>query len=344
MGAVIPFLSVIITPEVVFTHSFTKPLILLLDINSSSELQLPITIGFIIVILIAAALRLLLLYFQTRLGFGIGADFARSIYYKTLLQPYIVHTRRNSSAIISTIALKTNSLATSGIIPALTIFSSSFILIFVIIGIILIDPFISLFLLVFFGLSYFFISLATKKKLIRDSIDVDKQLDNLVKVLQEGFSSIRDIIIDSSQDIYTKKFESAHRKFRHAAGNIHIISGGPKYLIEALGMIVIIVLSVFIIQITEKTLISELPILGVFAMGAQKILPILQGMFASISTLRGNKDSIVSVFDLYDQKIPLNLNKTERIDFNKNIKFKNVSFRYDTKSPLVLNKINLNLS
>ena len=58
IGAIIPFLTVIISPEVVFTHSLTQPLIIFLDINSSAELQLPITIGFVIVIIIAAGLRL----------------------------------------------------------------------------------------------------------------------------------------------------------------------------------------------------------------------------------------------------------------------------------------------
>jgi ATP-binding cassette, subfamily B, bacterial PglK len=107
-------------------------------------------------------------------------------------------------------------------------------------------------------------------------------------------------------------------------------------------MIVIIVLSVTIIQ--DKTLISQLPILGVFAMGAQRILPLVQGMFASLSTLRGSKDSMISVFDLYDQEIPSNVKKVKPISFNENIKFKNVSFRYNAESPLVLNKINLTIS
>ena len=344
IGAVIPFLSVITFPEDLFAYSYIQPLIMFFDIKTSAELQIPITVGFIIVIIIAASLRFSLLYFQTRFGFDIGGDFARSIYYKTLFQSYIVHTRRNSSEIISTIALKANTLASSGLIPMLNLFSSSFILIFISIGIILIDPMISFTLFVFFGLSYFLINLAIKKRLSRDSVDANEQQDNLMKVLQEGFSSIRDIIINSSQNIYTEKFESTHSKFRNAQGNIHIISGGPRYVIEAFGMIAIIVLSVIIIQVQNKTLLSELPILGVFAMGAQKILPIIQGMFANLYTLIGSKDQIEAVFNLYDQPVPLNVNKVEPISFNKNIEFKNVSFSYDIKSPLVLNKINLNFA
>jgi len=344
IGAIIPFLTVITSPEDILTNSLMQPIIVFLDINSSADLQLPITIGFIIIILIAALLRLSLLYVQTRLGFAIGADFSRSIYYKTLFQPYIIHTKRNSSEIISTISLKANALASSGLLPMLTLLSSLFILTFILIGIILADPLISLILFVFFGLIYALISLATKKRLQKDSVNVDKQQDNLIKVLQEGFSSIRDIIMDSSQSVYTKKFEDAHYKYRRAQGNIHIISGGPRYIIEALGMIIIIVLSVLIIQDPEKTFVSQIPILGVFAIGAQKILPILQSMFASISTLRGSKNSLLSVFDLYDQEIPLNVKKVKSISFNKSIKFKNISFRYGAKLPLVLNKINLTFS
>jgi len=344
LGAILPFLTVILAPENVFNHSLMQPLIIFLEINTAAELQLPITLGFIIVIIIAAVLRFLLLYVQTRLGFAIGADFSRIIYYKTLFQPYIVHTRRNSSEVISTISLKSNALASSALLPILTLLSSSFILTFVLIGVILIDPLISLYLCVFFGLSYGFLSFTTRKRLLKDSVDVDKQQDNLIKVLQEGFSSIKDIIIDSSQNTYTEKFESAHFKFRHAQGNIHIISGGPRYLIEAAGMILIIILSVSLIQNSGTTLLIQLPILGAFALGAQKILPIIQGMFASISTLRGSKDSIISVFDLYDQELPLNIKVVKPISFNESIQFINSSFSYNNKSPLVLNKINLTIS
>ena len=344
LGAIIPFLSILSAPENVFNYSLMQPLIIFLDINTSAELQLPITIGFIILIIIAALLRFILLYVQTRLGFAIGADFSRSIYYKTLYQPYIVHTRRNSSEVISTISLKSNALATSALLPILTLLSSSFILIFVLIGILLVDPVITISLVVFFGLSYIFLSLITKKRLLKDSVDVDKQQDNLIKVLQEGFSSIKDIILDSSQDTYTAKFESAHYKFRNAAGNIHIITGGPRYLIEAVAMIMIIILSVSLIQNTEGTFIAKIPILGVFAMGAQKILPLLQGMFSSISALRGMKDSLISVFNLYDQELPLNVKKVNAMSFNENIKFKNTSFSYNSSSQLVLNKINLTFS
>jgi ATP-binding cassette, subfamily B, bacterial PglK len=344
IGAIIPFLTVITSPEDMLTNSIMQPIIVFLDINNSADLQFPITIGFIIIILIAALLRLSLLYVQTRLGFAIGADFSRSIYNKTLYQPYITHTRRNSSEVVSTISLKANTLASSGLIPVLTLLSSLFILTFILIGIILVDPLVSLILFSFFGLIYALISLATKEKLLKDSVNVDKQQNNLIKVLQEGFSSIRDIIIDSSQGVYTKKFEDAHYKYRRAQGNIHITSGGPRYIIEAFGMIIIIILSVLIIQDPEKTLVSQLPMLGVFAIGAQKILPILQSMFASISTLRGSRNSLISVFDLYDQETPLNVKKVKYISFNKSIKFKNISFRYGAKAPLVLNKINLTFS
>ena len=49
LGAVVPFLSVLVAPEFIFENKSAKILIDLLNIRSSEELVLPITIFFIIV-------------------------------------------------------------------------------------------------------------------------------------------------------------------------------------------------------------------------------------------------------------------------------------------------------
>ena len=66
IGAVIPFVGVLVAPEKLFSNTFITPVINFLSIENSSELRLYITILFSIVIVLSAILRLGLLLTQSR--------------------------------------------------------------------------------------------------------------------------------------------------------------------------------------------------------------------------------------------------------------------------------------
>lgn len=101
MSAVLPFLGVLTSPEKIFGHDLAQSLIQPLQIQSSQELLLPLTLVFVIAAIFAGLARLALLRVQTRLSMAIGADFSAQAYERTLYQPYSLHVSRNSSEILA---------------------------------------------------------------------------------------------------------------------------------------------------------------------------------------------------------------------------------------------------
>lgn len=344
IGAVIPFISILVSPETILENTFISFLANSLDLKTLPELRKAITILFITIVIIAALLRFALLYIQTRLSFGIGADYARAIYFKSLHQPFLAHVNRNSSEVVSTIINKTGALSTSALLPLLTIASSSIILIFIIVGILIIDPWISVVVFSIFSLAYVLISFITKNRLDSDSYNVNFRQDDLVRSIQEGLGGYRDIIIDNLQQTYSNEFEKAHHGYRHAAGNIHIIASSPRYAIEAFGMIIMILVALSFINSSDNSIESGIPILGVLALVAQKLFPILQALFSSIANLRGAMDSMYAIFDLYDQKIFYKSNEENPISSFNKIAFRNISFKYKKESKPVLDNVTIDFN
>ena len=86
-GALIPFLTVLTSPEKLFNNTLIKPILPILNINNGTELLLPITILFCIAILISGLMRFTLLWYQTKLSYAVGADFAYKTYRNALYQP-----------------------------------------------------------------------------------------------------------------------------------------------------------------------------------------------------------------------------------------------------------------
>mgnify|MGYP000049951192 FL=1 len=342
IGAIVPFLGVLTSPEKIYQIQLAQPLIQILGLTNPSQLLLPLTVIFVTVILISSIVRILLLYVSTRLTYSTGTDLSVKIYRLTLYQDYLTHTSRNSSEIINGIITKTNIVIGSVLFPLVTLFSSVIIMLGIISIVFIINAQVALITFSIFALLYGIIVFFTKKHLQRNSQLIAKQSSQIIKYLQEGLGGIRDVLIDNTQEFYCKLFQNADLSLRRALGNNTFISGSPRYLVEAIGMILIVVLA-YSLTLQKGDFLDAVPVLGALAVAAQKLLPALQQAYGSYSGIRGAKSSFVDVLNLLDQPLPDNINQntTDSIPFKQDIVFKNLSFGYGKDKPLILRNVNL---
>jgi len=341
LGSVLPFLSVLIAPEQVFQHEYAQPLISALTLREPIQLILPITILFIIAVLVAGIVRLYLLYVMTRLSYAIGADLSINIYRRTLYQPYATHVARNSSEVINSIMTKTNTVI-SAILATLLLVSSILILIGIIAVLFVIDIGVALSTSIGFGLLYWLVIRYNKKHLKNNSQIIADQSTQILKSLQEGLGGVRDVLIDGTQEFYCKLYRNADLPMRRAIGNNIFIGGSPRYIMETLGMTLIAGLAYVLTQ-KQGGMVAAIPLLGALALGAQKLLPVLQTIYSSYSAIKGGEFSFEDVLYLLDQPLPEYENQPTPIRFDKEIKLTNLSFRYNQESPWILKNINLSL-
>ena len=244
LGAVLPFLGILIAPEKVFQQPIIHDFALSLGILSSSQLIAPITITFALVTLMAGIVRIIQLWANIKLAFAGGADLGIEMYRRTLYQPYQVHVARNSSEVISNSA-KINTIIFGIISPVLTLTSSTILLISITIALFVIDTFVASVAILGFGGCYGFIAFLAKKKLQFYSQVMSQESTKLIKAQQEGLGGIRDILLDGTQIVYCNIYKQANYTLRQALGNTIFIGLCPRYITEAFGMLFIIGLAFF---------------------------------------------------------------------------------------------------
>ena len=344
IGAVLPFLAILTDPERVFAHQGAKPFIQALGLTEPKQLLLPLTISFGLAAFIAGAMRLLLLWASTRLSYAAGADLSISIYRRTLYQPYAVHVARNSSEIINGISNKTSHSITI-INITLNLISSSVMLIAILIALLSVDPFIALTAFGGFGLIYVIVIGMTRKSLEANSKTIARESTYVIKSLQEGLGGIRDVLIDGSQATYCQIYRDADQPLRRAQGNNSFISSSPRYGMEALGMLLIAALAYMLAQQIDG-IAKAIPVLGALALGAQRLLPVLQQAYSSWSGLQGGNASLQDTLDLLDQPMPDYASQTavQPLPFHNQISLKQISFRYSSKTPWVLQNMDLTIA
>ncbi|WP_368639835.1 ABC transporter ATP-binding protein [Castellaniella ginsengisoli] len=345
LGAVLPFLGVLTQPDEVFSHPAIQPLLSWLHITNPQSLLLPITLSFIFAALLAGGMRLLLLYVQTKLSFVIGADFSYQIYRRTLYQPYAVHVSRNSSEVISGVTTKVSMIINYFLMPILILIGSAVVLAAILIALLAVNPLMSLAAFLGFGAIYGVVILVTRNRLAVCSQSIATESDQVVKVLQEGLGGIRDVLLDGLQETYCQKYRLADIPLRHALASSVIIGGSPRFAAEALGMAFIAILAYVMAQ-QEGGLTGAVALLGVLALGAQRMLPVLQQGYQSIVQLRSGRHALEDALGLLGQPINMKIydQSARELPFERSIRLENLGFRYNTQSPLVLQDLNLSIA
>lgn len=345
IGAVLPFLGVLTAPERVFEHAAAQPIIHALDLTEPSQLLLPLTVIFGGAALIAGAMRLVLLWASTRISFTTGADLSISVYRRTLYQPYAVHCSRNSSEIINGITGKTSSVIFGVISPVLTLITSSVMLITILIALLMVEPTMAFLAFGGFGLIYLLIIRFSRKQLLVNSHRIADESTRVIKSLQEGLGGIRDVLIDGSQSIYSQIYRDADLPLRRAQGDNAFISASPRYAMEALGMLLITAMA-YILALEVDGISKAIPVLGAFALGAQRLLPVLQMAYGAWAGLQGSRVSLQDTLELLEQPLPKYADQidNEPIDFKYDVSLKQVSYSYVQNGPNVLNKIDVSIA
>ncbi len=344
IGLVLPFLGMIANPEQTYQHQFIQPVIQLFSVNSINDLTLLLTIAFVTSTLFAGSIRLLLLYVTTRLSFAAGADLSIDIYKRSLYQDYMTHMNYNSSEVINSIVNKTDAVIT-GVLNPVLIFISSIVLMIGIVSVLFFMDFkISSVAFFGFGFLYWLTIKLTRKHLQNNSVCIANESTKLIKALQEGLGGIRDVLIDGSQKFYCQLYREADYPIRRASGSNIFINGSPKYIMESLGMVLIAILAYSMSKIESDSRVI-VPILGALALGAQRLLPVLQQTYSSFSNIRGASASLNDVLKQLSQPLPkyANYPNPKPILFKKYIHVNNIGFRYSFDEKWIFNNINFKI-
>ena len=343
LGAVLPFLGILVAPDRVLAHPIVADVALKWSITSADQLVLPLTVAFAAAALTAGAIRMLLLWVNTRLAYACGADLSIEVYRRTLYQPYRVHVARNSSEVISGITNKVSG-AVNVLYQLLALTSSTVLMMAIISALIAIDPMVASVSAVGFGASYVLITGMFHRRLHRNSQRIAYEQTQVVKALQEGLGGIRDVLLDGTQPVYCNIYRQADLPLRRAQGNNTFIGQSPRYAMEALGMVLIAALA-YVLGRQAGGIATAIPVLGALALGAQRLLPALQQSYSAWAGIAGSHASLADTIALLDQPLPAELLQPAPLPlpFKNTIHFDTVRYRYTSDGPWVLDGLNLTI-
>lgn len=343
LAAVLPFLAVLANPEGLWSQPLVQQWAPRLGIASAQELLLPITIAFALAALAAGAIRLLNLWLNGRLAAAIGSDLSCEAYRRTLYQPYAVHLARNSSELIASISTDVNRVIYQVLNPLLMQLSSGLIAASLVLALLAIDWGIAVSAGLVVGLVYGAAMVASRRPL---QVMGQRQMllnRQLIQALQEGLGAIRDVLLDGTQAFYADTYQRADQPLRRTGVDSAFISTYPRLLLEPVGMALIAVIGLLLVR--QAGVARALPLLGALALGAQRLLPVVQKVYEGWAQSRSAKDSLASVLELIAQPLPSNRSQGRGapLALMQGLRFQAVHFAYGPELPEVLRGIDLEI-
>jgi len=341
LAAVVPFLAVLSDTQTVWNHPLSQQWANQFGIATSEDLLLPITIVFGLGAILSGSLRLLTLWSTGRLSAAIGSDLSCEVFRRTLYQSYEVQVRRNSSILISSIGNDVPQVISLVMSPLLQLLSSSLIVIALISTLVLIDWFVALVASLLIGSVYALavvISIRPLQELSRKQAFLNQQL---VQALQEGLGAIRDVLLDGTQRFYVSNYMKADYPLRRCLAQAGFLSSYPRLVMEPAGIVLMAFLGY--VLVINGNVARVMPLLGLLALGAQRLLPMAQKVYEGWAQAQRAQQSLVNVLELLNQvSSAQNINTSTRImRFSTSIVLEDVRYRYGLEMPNVIDGVDL---
>ncbi len=342
LSAIIPFLAILADPVQALHKPSVGKVISILGLNAAIDIRWQLTLLFAGCAVAAGCVRFLLIYVSSKVTFGIGHELGAEVYRRTLYQPYEVHVARNSSEIMAGISKVDNVIWL--VYMLMNTVSAIIMAIFIIIVLLLIDPLVAMISLLGFGSIYLLVSLFTRKRLNHNGKIINAAASSRIQSLQEGLGGIRDVLLDQAQSVFAKRFNQFDLPMRQAQASTYIIGPSPRFAVEALGMVLIALLGYYMTA-TGGGIAAAIPTLGALALGAQRLMPLLQQTYQGWVYVAGNRQELIDVVALLQQPIASEMQeKITPLPFEREVRFNNVSFSYQPHLPNVLQHIDFVIS
>ncbi|HEX8644462.1 MAG TPA: ABC transporter ATP-binding protein [Allosphingosinicella sp.] len=323
VGAVIPFLTLLADPD-----------------GGGGGLGAAAAI-LIAAALVAGAVRLLLSWSSQRFVFRLGHEISVEIQRRVLAQPYSWHVAHNSREVVA--SLEKVQLLSSGV--ALQFMQSLGALVlasFLLAALVAIDAAAALASAAALALAYLLVWVLFRRLLGRNAKTVAAAFSERVGIVQESLGGIRDVIVDNAQSLYLDAFRRIDADFGRARAVNSFVGSAPRFAIEAAG-IAIFAAAALLLARRDGGLAAVLPVLGALALGAQRLLPLVQQIYSGWSSIRSNRAVTADILRLLALPAPEDGGDAAPapLGLEREIRIEGVRFTYPGRSEPALDGVGL---
>lgn len=294
--SIMPFLSVLGRPSVIYENPMLRSLYDRSDIHDTRGFILVLGIASIASVIASSAFKTVTLHVLNRFVHLERHSISSRLLSRYLHQPYEFFLARNSSILGKNVLAEVDQLLFDLIHPLSQLIAQGTVVAAMALLIFCYDPLTAVCIVVALGLLYGAIYGLARKRLARIGGELQVANGRRYQTASEALGGIKDVKITHSAPAYQEQFDAASRLYsRHMATN-DTLSQSPLYLVEATGYSMLIVVALVLLLRTND-IAHVLPALGLYGFAAYRMLPAAQIMYRGLAKLRISSAALRSIHD-----------------------------------------------
>lgn len=343
IASIAPFIAMISNPTVLETNPFISHVYDYLGFESDRSFLIFSAAAIGLLIIISNSIAALSIWYLYRFSVSVGGRMQSDLFSHYLNSRYEVFAQNNSSKLMANITQEIPRCVYMVFQPALHLIAQSLLTGLILIALIIVDPLLAgLSLLVVCGI-YCIIYLTVRMRMQKSgAILTDINREKLL-LLNESLKGIKEVKLLNVESWYSRKLSDATFRGLRASAFINVGGELPRFIVETFVFIAILALAAFLF-LMEGTGGSAITTLSFYAMAGYKLLPAVQMIYKSLTSIRANKSVVDDIYDefIYVEKnqirgLSAEKNERESKFGNDNIHVRNVSYRYPNSASSALN-------
>jgi ABC-type multidrug transport system fused ATPase/permease subunit len=342
VGVILPAIALISDPDISHKYPQLQSIFSFFNLTEPREIIIWGAITLACIFIVKAIYLGSLLWYQVKFAFRLQASLSKRLFTIYLAQPYPFYLEKNSAELINNVTSEISLFTFQGILPMMTLILETFVLIGVGILLVTIEPLGAIIIVFLSGLIATTFYYVTRKKvtgwgLIRQENDAYR-----LQHLQQGLSAIKEVKLYGRQDSFIEKF-AQHSEVSSRIGHLHnVMQQYPRQWLELLAVLSVISL-ILIMMGQGKDAIEVIPVIGLFAMAAFRLMPSIVRILASMQSIRYG----LTIIELLDKEIGLPskpkqiISAKHKINFDRQIEFLGVCFSYPLTDSKVLDNVSM---
>lgn len=341
VASIAPFITILSNQSLIQQNEILHFFYNFFGFESNNQFVIGFAVASLAMILLSNSISALTLWLLLKFSVLVGGDLQQKLYSNMLRREYIFHKTTNYNKSISTISQETPRFVYMVLQPFLLLVSNLCLAIIILLGLLLINPFIAFASGALIGGSYLLTYVMVKRSLLRHGKIVTQRNDGVQAILSESFIGVKDIKLGSLENKYTNAFGTLNHKGLNSAAYISLSGDVPKFVIETISFGAILLLAI-ILLFTSESPEGVISILSIYALAGYKLLPTMQQVYKSISSMSANGSVVSDIrYELSQAVATKNAVVTNNIEKIESFELRNVVYQYPNVEQPALRNINL---
>ena len=348
VSSIIPFLSVLSDPNIINENIY------LIKINrffnfSQSEYIIFLGIFSFLVLSLNQFMRIFTNWYNLSFAEKFLYKMTKKMYEYYLRKPYAFFLNVHSSNLLQKITIQVNAAVAGFMTPILSLINQIFVIIIIVLFLLYLEPFITLFLISTLSIFYFFIIKKLNYRITELGSITPKHFAKASRVIGDSFGSIKELKIRKNYQYFIDDFKPLAKKFAEANIKINLFQQLPGGFVELFAFAILLSISTFMFNFYDQFQ-DIVPLLGILVLSLRRILPAVQSSYTQFTQIKYYQPAFDEIFpDIQDE---YNFSKDykkngymqNKIDFFNKIEFKNVTYKYHNSTFDSLSEVNISIN